>query len=58
MTRSALYVSLADGDLLWEIRRAALDKRVSVRALVIRVLSDWLRSQGYGQSLGIPGERN
>jgi DNA-binding transcriptional ArsR family regulator len=44
-TREALYVELANRDLRWEMRRAAVDRRITVRALVSEILADWLRDK-------------
>lgn len=47
MSKMALYVSIPDGELRWEIKQAALHERTTVRALVIGILSDWLTAHGY-----------
>jgi hypothetical protein len=47
MARSALYVAVPDGELLWTLKHAALDERVTVRKLVSDILVEWLRAKGY-----------
>lgn len=47
MKAPALYVSVADTDLRWQIKQAALNERTTVRDLVIRILSEWLDTHGY-----------
>ena len=38
--RNGIYISSPDDGLRWELRRAALEERVTVQALVTRVLTD------------------
>lgn len=46
-TRLGLYVALPNAELRWALRRAAADRRVDVRVLVISILNEWLRASGY-----------
>jgi hypothetical protein len=55
MKRAALYVSIPDGEVRWQIKRAALEQRRTVRALVLDILIEWLRRHGYS-SPSVPGE--
>jgi hypothetical protein len=45
---TSLYVELPTPEMRWEIRRAALDSRSTIRELVTGILSAWLTEHGYG----------
>jgi hypothetical protein len=40
--RRGLYVDLPDTELRWALRRAALDRRITLRELVLEILTSWL----------------
>ncbi len=57
MSRGGLYVAVRDRDLRWELKRAAVNERTTVRELVLRILSAWLTSHGYGSAAdAVPSE--
>jgi hypothetical protein len=37
-----LYVDLPDPELRWALRRAAIDRRLTLRELVLEILTAWL----------------
>lgn len=45
--RRAIFVETSDETMLWELRRAALDRRITLRQLINDVLRDWLVEHGY-----------
>lgn len=45
--RRAIFVEASDEAVPWELRRAALDRRVTLRQLINDVLRDWLVQNGY-----------
>jgi hypothetical protein len=47
MQRLGLYVDLPGEELRWQVKRAALDARKTVRALVLSILKEWLTVHGY-----------
>ncbi len=47
MDRQGLYVSIPNARVRWLLKRAALDRECTVRALVLGILTDWLGTHGY-----------
>lgn len=52
--QGGLYVDLADPEVRWSLRRAALDRRTTARQLVGQILRHWLATAGY--AVADPGE--
>jgi hypothetical protein len=48
-TRRVIFIDAVDEDLPWDLRRAALDHRTTLRGLVNRILTDWLEANDYRQ---------
>jgi hypothetical protein len=51
----ALYVDVPGADFVWQLKRAALDERKTLRSFVCSVLEDWLREHGYTSEPGASG---
>jgi hypothetical protein len=47
MTNPIVYVCLRDVEMRWQLRRAAVERRVTIAVLVYRILRDWLVANGY-----------
>ncbi len=47
MNRTALYIAIPEPEFRREMKRAALDRDTTVKALALEILSDWLTGQGY-----------
>ncbi|MEZ4492458.1 MAG: hypothetical protein R3C29_03985 [Dehalococcoidia bacterium] len=43
----ALHISLPREDVKWNMKRAALERRTTVRELAEGILVDWLTENGY-----------
>jgi len=45
--RLVIFIDALDEELPWDLRRAALDHRTTLRGLVNRILVEWVRANGY-----------
>jgi hypothetical protein len=50
--RRVIFVDVLDDDLPWDLRRAALDRRTTLRRLVNQILVEWLQANGYRRPTG------
>ena len=44
-----IFIDAIDEELPWDLRRAALDHRTTLKGLVNRILAEWLEANGYRQ---------